>query len=101
LAYTAALFGGSSRDIPPGVHSGLPLSSVATLHGINMTVFVASVWRIVYLLSFFTVGPWLTKAVDYGVTSSHLRVSVRPDSLQDAPSCQHRIAQVELLNVVS
>lgn len=29
-----------------------------------------------------------------------LRVSVRDQSLQHAPSCQHSIAQIELFNVV-
>jgi len=31
----------------------------------------------------------------------YLRVSIRSQFLQDAPSCQHSIAQIELLNPVS
>lgn len=40
-------------------------------------------------------------AVEHGVTSNHLRVSIRNNHLlQDSPSCQHSIGQVELLNLV-
>lgn len=54
-------------------------------------------------LFFLGVNSWrmVVLAVEYGVTSNQLRVSIRNSHmLQDAPSCQHSIGQIELLNLV-
>jgi hypothetical protein len=61
---------------------------------------MTSVWLVWLLLLRLRWLFYVVAAVDYGVTSNHLRVSIRHEVLHDAPSCQHRIVQVELLNVV-
>ena len=42
----------------------------------------------------------LCAAGDHSVIKHGLSVTIRDQSLEGAPSCQHSLAQIELLNVV-
>ena len=69
------------------------LDEAATFKGMSMMIgMVFLVFGACWLLSVL--------AVDHRVTSNYLRVSIRNHLLRDAPSCQHSIGQVELLNMV-
>jgi hypothetical protein len=38
--------------------------------------------------------------IEHGVTTNHLRISIRDHSLQFASSCEYSIGQIEILNLV-
>lgn len=55
-------------------------------------VALVGVWRLL-ILSVSILGPRRTTAVP-------LRIAVRQQTVQNVPSCQHRIAHIEILNRV-
>jgi hypothetical protein len=58
------------------------------------TLLAASGFSLLLLVAATVLG------IEHGVTTNHLRISIRDHSLQFASSCEYSIGQIEILNLV-
>lgn len=52
---------------------------------------------LIFLASFLVA---VSLAIEHGVTTNHLRISIRDHGLQFVSSCEYSIGQIEVLNLV-